>query len=199
MKKNFKKFASLMLALVMAFALAAPAFAADYATVPVSDITVSLQLVGKNGNIYTKTNVSVSAGTTAYDLVTKYLPEDDTEPDWSEWNTYGNSKYLQAIYVNDEFYATEPLSAAPAEVKVEAWHNGYGRVSYNPDTQEYTYIYAGYAWMYDVTGGSLADQNVNELTMNQFVLHDGNTVVLNYNVQISQPWTTTDVLPGLGV
>lgn len=208
MKKNIKKFASLMLALVMAIGLAAPAFAAPAEEPAAADITVTLQLVDADGNnIYPAgsgaASVTLPAGSSVYDLVTMKFPAvkegTTTAVNGSAWNTYGDSDYLQTIWCNSTKYATVGLPDAPDDVDVEAWHNGYGRVDYNKATGVYTYIYAGYAWMYNVTRGGVSDSTVNTTTMNQYVLQQGDAVVLNYKVQISEEWTSTDVLPGLGV
>lgn len=208
MKKNMKKFASLMLALVMAIGLAAPAFAAPADVEPAANIKVTLKLVGKNADnttypIYDAGSVTIGANKTVYDLVTQYFPKDkgSETSDGSEWDAYGASDYLQTIWFNGKEYATKGLENTPKSddkgkpLTFEewkegkdglAWRNGYGLL--NHGAAGYEYYYAGNAWVYEVFDAEGEAYDVKTVTMNQFRLTAGDQVVLTYAVQTSR-WT----------
>lgn len=198
MKKNAKRFAGMLLVLAMLLSLSVTAFAADYATVPVSDITVTVNVVNsKNPSDSYSKNVSVPAGGSVYDALVK----GEQLGYWTvSGDFYGDSWFMNSMSCNGHPYATEPLLTQPDSVKdpetgviyttFEDWAKGYGLISQTEDG--YTYCYVGYAWTYSV-GGTTGGQDVGELAMNEFVLRNGNTITLKYDLQTTV-WTQEDPL-----
>lgn len=200
MKKNAKRFAGMLLVLAMLLSLSVTAFAADYATVPVSNITVTLKVENVKGGGFEEVIVDVPENTTIYTLLTQYnaLPG---EQNWTvNGDFYGDSWFMNSMSYNNKTYATEPCPTQPAniidpETKKPIpdgirWANGYGLISVSE--AGYKYCYAGYAWMYTVVGDT-GNQDVGVLAMNEFVLRDGNAVTLSYDLQTSV-WTQAEPL-----
>ncbi len=205
MKKTSKKILAMVLALMMVLSMGATAFAAEEP----EDITVTLSVVNEDptGEAFEDVDVTLPDGSTIYTLLTEYNRSNGDTGDvlWTTTgSTYGDSWYLDSMSYGGADYATEPSEKAPANYNIaeNAWYKGYGLLSVNKNddgTTSYTYLYAGYAWTYDVEGNP-NHQDVNTTTMNQFHLSAGDKVVLTYQLQITQ-WTQdkpyTNVYPYL--
>ena len=193
MKKNIKKFASLMLALVMAIGLAAPAFAAPADVEPNTfDVEFTIDIQGAK----TAHTVKVTEGQSVYDVLESQL-KTQLNPQWSK---YGDAYILESMAGKGTVAAT-PEQAEEEGIEPEAWSTlnpGYGldSVTEKDGKPLYNYVYAGFDWTYTVNGeapweGYNPDGTKHQLYMNECVLKANDKVELTYSIVTSE-WSTTN-------
>ena len=148
--KQIKKLASVCLALVMALALAVPAFAADPET---GSITINDAVVGQTYTVYQILDLesyNTSANAYAYKATTA-------------WNTFINSSAIKGVYVNvdTQGYVTwvENADAAAFAKAAQAYAKDHsianqGSVTATTTTVSFTGLDLGY-YLVDTTLGTL--------------------------------------------
>lgn len=206
MKKNIKKFAGMMLALVMTFALAAPAFAAEPKTAAADTVTVTFDITAYGESLLGETpTVTVAKGSSVYDALIA-LNDDHSEyklnPQWADRNSLLSTEQGQQLMSLQDI-AQEPVGKDSGET-AEYWSSsmpGYGLVNTTVVDGKtlYHYIYVGNAWKYTVNGKApVSDKtdsegNPIEFYMNEYKLNANSTVEIDYN-QYTETWSSTDYL-----
>lgn len=186
--KKFKQATSLILALVMVLCLSISAFATNNST---ASIVVTVL-----GEEQFTLPVTVAVGMTVKDALDQN--EETLETVWKVVPNTNPNISATTAYAAETIcgFGTDPQGAASG-ITAQFWstkYPGYGieSMTVTSDKTVYHYIYAGYDWVYTVNGNTPVDStNGYELYMDQCYITAGDTIELNYDLQITR-WDSED-------
>lgn len=192
--KNTRKILSLVLALMMVLSLSVTAFA-DTAT-PYINVTVATSRSGQTDawTVPATTGASVKSAldndTTRVKVWTPVQDYSDptiTHSALTSYNGFASTKFDSTVARDRANLAKKGYDSSSI-----TWYTGalqgYGLMSHNETTGEYTYIYAGYDWTYS----SNLSANIWEY-MCCYNVRSNEIVELVYDFTVSV-WTTTTPL-----
>jgi len=201
-----KKVLGVLLAVMMLFAMSAPAFANTPGTATIS-IWIDGELYFGDGGYDDALIATVSTGTTVKDAIDEYAML--LEPDWDVVAAYDPITRLQttANALVSMMYAESPMAMGQDGLDIlgdetevtwstSPYFEGWGLVSADEINNEvvYTYCYSAYAWTFGVNNVEypIVLEEVDPTDpdavivpyMDQVVLNNGDTVELYYNLQV---------------
>ena len=196
--KMAKRILSLVLVLVMFASLSVTAFADTPAT-PYINVTVRNSRSGATGSwtVAATTGASVKSALDAdtahaitWETVNDYTDPSKTHSALTAYGGYATTKFDKSN-AND-VKNLKDAGYTDAAIKKITWYTGayqgYGLVSYDETTGEYTYIYAGYDWTYS---SNLSPQIGSYMCC--YNVQANEVVQLVYQFTVSR-WTTTTPL-----
>ena len=156
--KNFKKFLSIVMVLVMVFAMTATAFATTDGTA-----TVKFYIVDVDGTAYLVDTVSATSGQSVYDVVDSLS---DYEPDWST-----------GVDVFDSTLTTKYLTSFMGYDATNEDHQ------YNSDGSGWS---EDWGWLFTVGTNHVMPSFPNNpnhgMAMNQYTIQSGDTIDVVYTL-----------------
>lgn len=185
-----KKVLALALAIVMVFTLSISAFAA-----PASTATIKVYV---EDSLEATETVTVAVGMTVKDALD--AKADTLYPEWKVVANNNPNISATTAYALESFYGAGTLPLGEdSGIPAQYWSTqnpGYGleSMTVDGDTTTYHYIYVGYDWVYTVNGETPVDSvNGMELYMDQCYITAGDTIELNYDLQIVR-WDSTQYI-----